>query len=368
MRRRGGRGASVFAALPWDLKSTLRANPVVDQPSGSSSRGDLLPTQPPSDDHEEGDEPEEGDALEVQVVGKEVVTTDLSDANPATSLSGPPSRSRKRAPNALASTSKRRRTEDEERHPWDCTGLVPRYERAADVPAHLKKYFYQRHSLFPAYSRLPLLLDDTGWFSVTPSEIAEHIAERCRSDVILDAFCGIGGNAIAFARTCERVIAMDNDITRLSLARHNALHYGVADRIEFVLADYVEWSREYTRRGAHLREEVDVVFLSPPWGGPEYLSFGADGSPTYPLSAVLPIPGDELFAITAPITPNIAYYLPRNVDVKEVAALAKPLDVPENDAEDGTERRREWVEIEEEWVGDKLKAITAYYGGLVDGG
>lgn len=84
--------------------------------------------------------------------------------------------------------------------------------------------------------------------------------------MILDAFCGVGGNAIAFARTCERVIAMDNDMTRLRIARHNALHYGVADRIEFVLADYVQWAREYQRRGAHEREEIDVVFLSPPWG------------------------------------------------------------------------------------------------------
>jgi len=49
-----------------------------------------------------------------------------------------------------------------------------------------------------------LLLDDTGWFSITPHPIAAHIAERCRCDVIVDAFCGVGGNTIEFARTCER--------------------------------------------------------------------------------------------------------------------------------------------------------------------
>jgi trimethylguanosine synthase len=31
-----------------------------------------------------------------------------------------------------------------------------------------------------------------------------HIAERCRADTIVDAFCGSGGNAIQFAFTCER--------------------------------------------------------------------------------------------------------------------------------------------------------------------
>jgi len=211
-------------------------------------------------------------------------------------------------------------------------------------------------------------MDDTGWFSVTPAEIASHIAERCTCDVVLDAFCGVGGNAIAFARTCERVIAMDNDPVRLRLARHNALHYGVADRIEFVLADYVEWAK--SPAGAAAKEAIDVVFLSPPWGGPEYLSVGErEGGehPTYPLSAILPIPGDELFRLTAPISPNIAYFLPRNVDIDELAALAASIPAPVHDTVDGSERTREWVEIEEEWVGDKLKAVTAYYGSLIDG-
>lgn len=59
------------------------------------------------------------------------------------------------------------------------------------------------------------------------------------------------------------------------------------------------------------------------------------------------------------MTPNIAFFLPRNVDIAEVAALAAPAQVEDD-------RDREWVEMEEEWVGDKLKAVTAYYGGLVE--
>lgn len=51
-----------------------------------------------------------------------------------------------------------------------------------------------------------LALVTEGWFSVTPEKIAEHIAERCRCDVIVDAFCGVGGNSIQFAFTCERGI------------------------------------------------------------------------------------------------------------------------------------------------------------------
>ena len=98
-------------------------------------------------------------------------------------------------------------------------------------------------------------------------------------------------------------------------------------------------------------------------GGPEYLKFGAG---KYPLAKVEPIPGDELFELTAGITPNIAYYLPKNTDLSELSRLARPTDPTRTDLSGGSEKRnREWVEIEEEWVGDKLKAITAYYGGLV---
>lgn len=61
------------------------------------------------------------------------------------------------------------------------------------------------------------------------------------------------------------VIAIDNDITRLKLARHNALQYGVADRIEFICADFIQFVEAYAKRKSG-REEIDVVFLSPPWG------------------------------------------------------------------------------------------------------
>lgn len=60
------------------------------------------------------------------------------------------------------------------------------------------------------------------------------------------------------------VIAIDNDLTRLKLARHNALQYGVADRIEFIHGSYIDWARSYAQRAD--KEAIDVVFLSPPWG------------------------------------------------------------------------------------------------------
>lgn len=67
----------------------------------------------------------------------------------------------------------------------------------------LLKFWYKRYSLFSKFDQ-GIKLDREGWFSVTPERIAEHIGERCRCDLIVDAFCGPGGNAIQFALVCER--------------------------------------------------------------------------------------------------------------------------------------------------------------------
>lgn len=59
------------------------------------------------------------------------------------------------------------------------------------------------------------------------------------------------------------MLAIDINAERLNLAQHNARVYNVADKIEFVQGDFLQLAP---------RLRGDVVFLSPPWGGPEYLS------------------------------------------------------------------------------------------------
>jgi hypothetical protein len=81
-----------------------------------------------------------------------------------------------------------------------------------------RKYWRQRYQLFSRFDR-GIRLDRDGWFSVTPEAIARQIARRCQSDLIIDAFAGVGGNAIAFARTCCHVVAIDIDASRLQIAR-----------------------------------------------------------------------------------------------------------------------------------------------------
>lgn len=78
-------------------------------------------------------------------------------------------------------------------------GLPP--EIAGDKS--MLKYWYRRFMLFSRFDQ-GVRLDRESWFSVTPETVAAHTAQRCKCDLIVDAFCGSGGNTIQFAMTCER--------------------------------------------------------------------------------------------------------------------------------------------------------------------
>ncbi|KAJ8925194.1 hypothetical protein NQ315_001380 [Exocentrus adspersus] len=175
------------------------------------------------------------------------------------------------------------------------------------------------------------------WYSVTPEQVAKHAAERCQCDVIVDAFCGAGGNTIQFALTCNRVIAIDIDAKKIDLARNNAKVYGVTNKIDFIVGDFFQLADTLI---------ADVVFLSPPWGGPAYL-----GQPIYELEEMLqPVPLSQLLATARKISMNVAAFLPRNSNtynlVNEVGVTGR-------------------VEIEQDFLNKKLVAITAYYNDLI---
>ncbi|XP_064848844.1 trimethylguanosine synthase isoform X2 [Oncorhynchus masou masou] len=215
-------------------------------------------------------------------------------------------------------------------------GVMP-----AEIAAEpeLAKYWAQRYRLFSRFDE-GIKLDHEGWFSVTPEKIAEHIALRVQesfhSELIIDAFCGVGGNAIQFALTGKRVLAIDIDPVRLALAQHNAQVYKVAEYIDFVQGDFLQLAP---------RLRADVVFLSPPWGGPDYLS--AD---VFDIKTMMAPNGFDIFRLSKMISDNIVYFLPRNADMDQIASLAGP----------GGR-----VEVEQNFLNNKLKTITAYFGNLI---
>jgi trimethylguanosine synthase len=123
-----------------------------------------------------------------------------------------------------------------------------------------QKYWDRRHDLFSKWDE-GIVTDEEGLFSVKPEKFSFEIAQLLEGRVVLDAFCGIGGSAIGFARCGKRVISVDIDARRLSMAKHNAGIYGVSDLIDFIHADIAS---------VYDALSFDALNIDPPWGGPDY--------------------------------------------------------------------------------------------------
>jgi trimethylguanosine synthase len=194
----------------------------------------------------------------------------------------------------------------------------------------LRKYWNQRRRLFSRFD-CGIKFDEEGWFSVTPEQIADHVAARTvdlyrrihpstsGTLVVMDAFCGCGGNAIAYARRPEisLVVCVDVDRSKLLCAAHNAAIYEIPTSKmvfvecnvlfilehcykngEFILDQPIETPEQAdammaamptpvpseTTKGGYqvggidlLPPNIGAVFMDPPWGGIDYKVFGKDG-------------------------------------------------------------------------------------------
>ncbi|KAI5281901.1 hypothetical protein KEM52_003827 [Ascosphaera acerosa] len=230
---------------------------------------------------------------------------------------------------------------------------VKHYPSREDCPKHLQKYFAQRYTLFSQYDH-GVLLTDEAWYGVTPEPIAARIALDMASAVppekkiLVDAFAGVGGNTIAFAASGRwmRVYGIEKDPATLECAKRNAEVYGVAGKITWFLGDCFE-----LLRGGQLRQLGDwsVVFASPPWGGPTYMT-----SPIFDLSTMEPYPLQTLHDAFSAFTDTYALYLPRTSDLNQLAGVVA----------DGTDEHGEQAKaaVEHYCINGASKALVLYNG------
>mmetsp|Transcript_663 Transcript_663/g.791 ORF Transcript_663/g.791 Transcript_663/m.791 type:complete len:707 (-) Transcript_663:185-2305(-) len=196
------------------------------------------------------------------------------------------------------------------------------------------KYWAQRRRLFSHFD-MGVQLDAEGWYSVTPEKIADHVAQRVgdlsyssafprnipgsminetNGIIVMDAFCGCGGNAIAFGKIqrhqISMVVCVDTDRTKLRKAAYNACLYDIPkEKLIFVecsslfvlqhcyqngvlCIDKLKFSSDITLPKnvetevcggffigglGMLPPRIDAVFIDPPWGGVDYNSLGKNG-------------------------------------------------------------------------------------------
>ncbi|GII92393.1 RsmD family RNA methyltransferase [Sinosporangium siamense] len=171
----------------------------------------------------------------------------------------------------------------------------------------LQKYWNRRYEYFSRFDE-GIRTDAEGLYSVMPEDAALAVAKAVRGAVVLDGFAGIGGSSIGFARAGKRVIAVDVDGDRLRMAEENSKIYGVADRIEFVVGDFMDVVQS-------ARAAVDAVYLDPPWGGPAY-----KGQDRFLLASFLP-DGGRLLSLTLPRFDEVLLRVPENFDLTELESF-----------------------------------------------
>ncbi|KAK2766293.1 hypothetical protein FQN54_007810 [Arachnomyces sp. PD_36] len=225
---------------------------------------------------------------------------------------------------------------------------IHHYYSRGDVPWDIQNYWHQRYQLFSKYDEGILLTDDA-WFGVTPEKVANKIAEHMSASapkekvILIDAFAGAGGNTIAFALSghWKRVYAIEKNPTVLKCAKRNAEVYGVADKITWFEGDCFEILRNNLKDLA----PFSVIFASPPWGGPGYRSDNV-----FNLSTMQPYSLKTLYDEFSSFTKDMAMYLPRSSNLKQ---LAKTVDDDDTKA------------VVMHYCADGAsKALCIYYGGF----
>jgi len=318
----------------------------------------------------------------------------------------------------------------------DCgDGIVNQYPKTEVAD----KFWAQRKRLFAKYDS-GIKLDRESWYSVTPEVIANHIAlstvklikesskhkdiagetkfmngNVSRGGIVLDLFCGCGGNAIAFAKLCSKteislVVCIDSDESKLRMAMHNASLYDIpTEKMIFIHADAIfvlecynsgklnlmtHVGKKIDRNIAKKKNDVnhcykfgdvdllpssiDCIFLSPPWGGMEYMTMGNRGyslsnhmkiSPMIsaghdkvddlkpeigntsknPSTKMSAINGEQLLAMTSKASKHksVVFYLPRNMNGINFGHSA---------IKAGYRK----FEMEQNFLMGKLKTITVY--------
>jgi trimethylguanosine synthase len=301
---------------------------------------------------------------------------------------------------------KRRRKKDVILPNGDCGDGVCNPFSTDEVP---NKYWAQRKRFFQKFDD-GVQLDKESWYSVTPEKIARHLGFRMSTffktqnggksesngAVILDAFCGCGGNAIGFAsqENISLVICVDIDRNKLRMAANNAKIYGIdPKKMRFVVANAIDVIESYSNGDLHsedkkssitceeqeivegftigtiglLPQTIDTIFLSPPWGGMDYLREGKNG---YNISDCIKIVrqitkeektsneqdeseflnGEELLVIAAKSARagKVMYFLPRNINGVSLGRSALKAGYCNS------------IELEQNYLNGKLKTVTTY--------
>lgn len=174
---------------------------------------------------------------------------------------------------------------------------------------------------------------------VTPEKVANYLAKRARNyNLVIDAFAGAGGNAIAFAKESDFVIAIEKDMKRCQQIRHNLHLYGLTKKSDVLCTDYYSLQP---------RLECSMVFLHP----------SVISLPT-PFSVLTHLQPDPVGALSQAfqMSRNVILLLPGQTPVSEIPLLVHKTGVTSIFEANFS------VEIEYIYLNKELINMAVYFG------
>ena len=207
------------------------------------------------------------------------------------------------------------------------------------------KYYYQRYYYFSLFDS-GIKMDEESWYSVTPEEISIFISNLIKNSsekTILDAFCGCGGNTIQFSKNFKKVIANDISENKINLTINNVKVYNKnVNNVEYKTNDFLTFNSE---------EKIDYIFLSPPWGGKDYIN-----DKEFTLKKWVKPDIEKIIEKSLSLCNNLIFYLPRNTNINELINYIFKYD--KNNIEN------DFIYFEEIMLNsaNKIKAILILYG------
>ena len=232
-----------------------------------------------------------------------------------------------------------------------------------DMHPSVTKYFPKRYTLFSRFDE-GIKLDTVGWFSVTPEVVASYTAKRLSYPKVIDMFSGVGGNSIQFALHGSTVTAIEIDKERVEISKNNSRVYEVEQYINFICGDVLEIDQNKTdgsqrhNSGSEQKDlNVDVVFMSPPWGGTEYSEVGY-----YSLFTQISPNMREVLRKALQLSRRVCVHLPRNTVVSELVVLFSLLVQEHRNSNTNSLPLPPTLEVEKIYIGQNLKCIQVYFG------
>lgn len=214
-------------------------------------------------------------------------------------------------------------------------------------PPKMRKYWRNRYRIFSKYDEGVIMTKEL-WYSVTPEDVSRFIAKFLRKSMknpnsrILDLCCGGGGDTIQFLRLFSHVYGIDNKQIHLDCTLNNSSVYltpsYIEKRLKLLRCDwsYSVEAAEFIASKKKINEEMnpelinciktvtylieehlDIVYSSPPWGGPSYSDNGS-----FNLDDLQPFGLEKFLRSILPICNNIAVFLPRNSDLAQLKSTS----------------------------------------------